>query len=113
MRTRSISSTARFLASFFDIPRCARNISPIWKPTLYTGFSADRASWKIIEMPGPRILRCSASSMVSRSRPSKRMPPPVMTAGGESRMPMIAWAETDLPDPDSPRIARVSPSASV
>src|SRR5215217_2699921 len=33
-----------------------------------------------------------------------------MNAGGESRMPMIACAVTDFPDPDSPRMASVSPS---
>ena len=59
-------------------------------------------------MPGPRICRWSSAFIVSMSRPWKRMPPPVITAGGLSRMPMIACAETDLPDPDSPRIARVS-----
>src|SRR3954447_12546093 len=33
-----------------------------------------------------------------------------MKAGGESRMPITAWAVTDLPEPDSPRMASVSPS---
>ncbi len=60
-------------------------------------------------MPGPRIRRRSSSDMTSMSRPSKRIPPPLITAGGVSRMPMIAWAVTDLPDPDSPRMATVSP----
>src|SRR5687768_6216064 len=32
-----------------------------------------------------------------------------MKPGGESRMPMIACAVTDFPDPDSPRMASVSP----
>ena len=62
-------------------------------------------------MPGPRIWRWSSSDIVSMSWPSNRMAP-LTTAGGTSRMPMIAWAETDLPEPDSPRIARVSRSAS-
>src|SRR6187431_2447903 len=33
-----------------------------------------------------------------------------MKPGGESRMPMMACAVTDFPDPDSPRMASVSPS---
>ena len=45
--------------------------------------------------------------------PSLLNPPPVITAGGTSRMPMIACAETDLPEPDSPRMARVSPRSTV
>src|SRR5215204_7587538 len=32
-----------------------------------------------------------------------------MKAGGVSKIPMIACAVTDLPDPDSPRMASVSP----
>src|ERR671913_1215000 len=36
-----------------------------------------------------------------------------MNPGGESKMPMTAWAVTDLPEPDSPRIARVSASFTV
>src|SRR5690606_29169791 len=36
---------------------------------------------------------------------------PVTKPGGESRMPMIAWAVTLLPQPDSPRMARVSPAS--
>ena len=35
---------------------------------------------------------------------------PGMRAGGMSRMPMIAWAVTDLPEPDSPSTASVSPA---
>jgi hypothetical protein len=45
---------AFFLASARDAPRCTRNISPIWYPTLYTGFSEDSASWKIIAIFSPR-----------------------------------------------------------
>jgi hypothetical protein len=91
------------------MPRCTRNISAICQPTGKTGFRDDRASWKIIEISGPLILRRSTVFRVSRSRPRKRIFPEGILAGGMSRMPMMACAVTDFPDPDSPRMASVSP----
>ena len=41
---------------------------------------------------------------------AKRISPPVTKPGGVSRMPMMACAVTDFPEPDSPSTARVSPS---
>ncbi|RPK86314.1 hypothetical protein EES47_20960 [Streptomyces sp. ADI98-12] len=111
MRTRSISSTAFALASLRDMPRCTVNISPSWSPTVSTGLSEESASWKIIAISAPRTLRRRSSLRGSRSRPSKRIWPPVMCPGGVSRMPMTAWAVTDLPEPDSPRTASVSPAS--
>ncbi len=111
MRTRSISSTARALASLRDMPRWTVNISPSCSPTVSTGLSEESASWKIIAISAPRTLRRRSSLRVSRSRPSKMISPPVMCPGGVSRMPMIAWAVTDLPEPDSPSTARVSPAS--
>ncbi|RPK51198.1 hypothetical protein EES40_04380 [Streptomyces sp. ADI93-02] len=110
MRTRSISSIALALASPRDIPRCTTNISPSCAPTLRTGFSEDSASWKIMAISWPRIRRRSSFLSFSRSRSLKRISPPLIRPGGMSRMPMIAWAVTDLPEPDSPSTARVSPS---
>src|SRR4051812_26318950 len=78
---------------------------------LNTGFSADSASWKIIAIWLARTLRRSFSGSLSRSTPRYLTSPLVMKPGGLSRMPMIACAVTDLPQPDSPRIARVSPGA--
>jgi hypothetical protein len=74
-----------------------------------TGFRAVRASWKIIEIRSPLIWRLSFSSMSRTFFPRKRISPPVMKPGGESMIPMIAWALTVFPDPDSPTMARVSP----
>ena len=45
------------------------NISPIWQPTVKTGFSADSASWKIIAISLPRTCRRSSSGSLSRSPP--------------------------------------------
>ncbi len=111
MRTRSMSSMALARASPRDIPRCTTNISPSCCPTLSTGFSEESASWKIMAISWPRIRRRSSALSFSRSRSLKRISPPLIRPGGMSRMPMTAWAVTDLPEPDSPRTARVSPSA--
>ncbi len=111
MRTRSISSTDLAFASLRDIPRCTTNISPSCWPTVRTGFSEESASWKIMAISWPRILRRSSGLSFSRSWSLKRISPPAIFPGGMSRMPMIAWAVTDLPEPDSPSTARVSPSA--
>ncbi|CAM3344593.1 hypothetical protein STAL104432_19975 [Streptomyces albus] len=61
----------------------------------------------------PRILRRSSLDMVSMSLPWKRISPWGMRPGGMSRMPMIAWAVTDLPEPDSPSTASVSPASTL
>ncbi len=90
MRTRSISSTALARASFFDMPRWTTNISPSWSPTVSTGLREESASWKIIAISAPRMPRRSSSLRRSRSRPWKRISPPVIRPGGMSRMPMIA-----------------------
>ena len=76
-----------------------------------TGFSEDSASWKMIAMPSARTSLRRSSSTASRFSPWKRISPPVTTAGGTSRMPMIACAVTLLPDPDSPSTASVSPAS--
>ena len=51
------------------MPRCVRNISAICQPTGNTGFSEDSASWKIIEISGPRVSRRCSSGIESRSWP--------------------------------------------
>ncbi len=55
------------MASVLFIPRCLRNISAICQPTGKTGFSALSASWKTIEISGPRIWRRLSSGKVSMS----------------------------------------------
>src|SRR3954466_3512528 len=57
----------------------------------------------------PRIARISRSDICSRSLPAKRMLPAILPGGsGISRISDIEV--TDLPQPDSPTIASVSPS---
>ncbi|MCY1239999.1 hypothetical protein D9M72_528270 [compost metagenome] len=60
-------------------------------------------------MRRPLTLRLSCVGIVSRSTPSSNISPELMRPGGMSIRFMIAEEETDLPDPLSPRIARVSP----
>ena len=59
-------------------------------------------------MSAPRILRSSGSGKTRMSRPLNRMRPPGWTAL-PSRRRRIDKAVTDLPDPDSPTRATVSP----
>ena len=67
--TRSISCTAPSRASDLFIPRCLRNISAICHPTGNTGFNELSASWKIIEISGPRISRRFSSDSLRMSVP--------------------------------------------
>ena len=75
-----------------------------------TGLSDVIGSWNTMAMSLPRTLRISASLSSSRSRPWKRMLPPVMRPGGSGMRRRIDSAPTDLPQPDSPTTAIVSPS---
>ncbi len=75
-----------------------------------TGFSDDSASWKIMAIFAPRVRRRSSGVIFSMSSPRKRISPCGIRAGGMSRMPITACAVTDLPEPDSPSTASVSPA---
>src|SRR5690606_16200042 len=57
----------------------------------------------------PLMARRSAVGIVKRSRPSNSTSPEVISAGGMSSRFITAAAETDLPEPLSPRMASVSP----
>ena len=66
---RSISmafSSASFLLTFW----CMRMASMIWSPIFITGFKLVIGSWKIMEIPVPRILRRSFFFMPTSSCPS-------------------------------------------
>src|SRR5258708_39557170 len=74
-----------------------------------TGLRLDITSWKIIELPLPRMALISRSESCSRSVPWKRTEPAILPGGsGMSRISDIEV--TDLPQPDSPTMANVSPS---
>ena len=80
----------------------------ICSPIVRTGLSEVIGSWKIMAISRPRMRRISSSERSSSSRPSKRMEPCVRAVpDGSSRI--TASADTDLPEPDSPTIATISP----
>ena len=74
-----------------------------------TGFNEVIGSWKIIAMSRPRISRISSSVRSSRFLPWNRILPPTMRPAGFASRRMMESAETDLPQPDSPTSATVSP----
>ena len=108
MRTRFSISTAARGASVRVAPPWRTSTSAICRPTLRIGFSAVRGFWKIIESSRPRCSARSRSESARRSVPPNRARPEVTLPAG-SRMPMTAKAVTDLPEPDSPTSATVSP----
>ena len=110
MRTASSSSSTR--------ASTAAPVSAVWRvtasaicaPTVITGFSDSPGSWKIIATRRPRTSRICDSGNVSRFSPaSSTMPPSISPASGSRRM--IDSAVIDLPQPDSPTKAKVSPDA--
>ena len=108
MPTLRNRSTARSFASAFDTFSWVRMASTIWLPTRYTGLSEVMGSWKIIAMSLPRSSRYCFSDRVARSLPSNSREPPA-TCPGSAKRPMMERLVTDLPEPDSPTIARISP----
>src|SRR6266850_1957806 len=111
MPTIESSSAARARAAVGVISRCVSRPSVIWRPIVSTGLSDVIGSWKIIAISRPRTRRIASSSSESRSRPLKRMRPATMRPAGAATSRMIESALTDLPQPDSPTSATVSPSA--
>ena len=109
MPTSVRSSMARARAAASSMPRWMVSGSMICSPILSTGLSEVIGSWKIMAISRPRMRRISSSDSCSSSRPSKRTEPLGMRAvpGGSSCM--TASAETDLPEPNSPTIATISP----
>ena len=107
MPVRASSSMARARAAFGRIASCSSSTSPIWLPTVYSGFSAVIGSWKIIAMRLPRRPRIWRSLLASRSSPSKRIAP-LVVALSTSRS--TDSAVIDLPEPDSPTSANFSPA---
>ncbi len=84
--------------------------SAICAPIDRTGLSDVIGSCWINEICLPRISRISAGEAASRSLPSNRMPPDATRALiGSSRI--TEKAVTDLPQPDSPTSASVSPGS--
>ena len=105
---RMMSSTrVRFSAAESSV--WMSSTSSIWSPTVMTGLSAVMGSWKTIAMREPRRSRSCAGVLVVISSPASLIEPPVRASWPFGSNPMTACAVTDLPDPDSPTMQRISP----
>ena len=87
----------------------ARIGSAMMSPTRQRGLRLAKGSWKIIWMRRRSLRRCGG---VARWRPStrRRCAPPRRSGGSR---PTTMRATVDLPEPDSPTSAKVSPLAMV
>ena len=86
--------------------------SVIWRPTVITGLRLVDGSWKMMLMRWPRTSRMRISGSWRMSSPSTSTVPAVTRpASGSSRR--IDSAVIDLPHPDSPTSANVSPRSIV
>ncbi len=107
-------STARAPASRRPRPWWSSRTSAICLETLITGFREVRGSWNIMEMLLPLRTRTSSSVAWMRSRETplrsvKTTFPSAMNPGGLWTSLMMERFVTDLPEPDSPTMPRVSP----
>jgi hypothetical protein len=107
--TRSKIASTRRLRSAAPSVVCWRSTSSTWSPQRSTGLSAVIGSWNTMPMATPRSWRRRAAGSCSRSCPCSAMRPPTARRPGASR-PMMVWAMTDLPEPDSPSRQTVRPA---
>ena len=74
-----------------------------------TGLRLVIGSWNTKPISPPRSARISRSDISRTSRPSKRIEPPVILAGGLGSSPISDIIVTDLPEPLSPTTPSSSP----
>src|SRR5437899_7725544 len=110
MPTSASRSMARPRAAVSERLRWVLIVSTSWSPTLYSGLSEVRGSWKIIPIRLPLTRRNSSGGRLSMRRPDRRISPPEMRPGGSIR-PITDNPVTDLPAPDSPTTPNTSPLA--
>ena len=103
---------ARAAASCAPRPRCSRNASVIWSPTVSTGLRDVIGSWNTTAISRPRSWRNASRDSRKSSRPSKRTAPLTRALLGNSCR--TARDNTVLPEPDSPTMpsARLLPPTS-
>ena len=82
------------------------------RPTVSTGLRLVMGSWKIIAISRPRMARMPSSGRPTRLRPPNMTRPETWATRGGSR-PMMASELTDLPQPDSPTRATISPRSTL
>ncbi len=102
-------SIAFALAACLSRPWWRTIVSVICEEMRRKGFKEVMGSWKIMEILLPLIRLMSLAGILSRSSPMKRISPPAILPGGLGIMLMIERLVTDLPEPDSPTMPRVSP----
>ena len=90
----------------------AFNVSRTWSPIFHTGFRLDIGSCGTMPMLLPRSSIIRFSLALEMSSPSNRICPAATRPLPGSR-PIAASAVVDLPEPDSPTIATVSPGMTV
>ena len=108
--TRFIKSTAILRASIRSTPWCFTITSVICEPIVRIGFKEVIGSWKIVAIFLPRISSQSLSEVFSNRFLPSKMILPCGILPFFSNIPVNVFVNTDLPEPDSPTIARVSPS---
>ena len=86
----------------------AFSVSLTWSPIFQTGFRLDIGSCGTMPMMLPRSSIMRFSEACEMSSPSSRICPPATRPLPGSR-PIAASAVVDLPEPDSPTMATVSP----
>ncbi len=89
---------------------CATIVSTICSPMRSTGFRLVDGSWKMMPILPPRRSRMRASGNTSSSSSSSVTEPSSMRPLSGNRR-INAIAVIDLPQPDSPTSANVSPRA--
>ena len=108
MPTRCSHSSASAAAAAPLATAWRSSTSTIWSPQVMTGFRLSAGSWKIMPMRRPRTSRIAYSGSASNSVPPCRTLPSGIHAASGSRRMMVS-AVIDLPQPDSPTMAKVSP----
>jgi hypothetical protein len=86
-----------------------RTASAIWPPTDITGFSEASAPGRSSPMRPPRTARMSRSGQRQQSTRPASTHRPIDDAPASGSRRMIDSAVIDLPQPDSPSSAKVSP----
>ena len=76
----------------------------IWLPTEWLGFSVSNGFWNTICMYPTVLPRALSTGICAMSWPLRRTSPSVAVSS-----PIITLAKVDLPQPDSPTMATVSP----
>ena len=82
----------------------------MWVPMRLNGLSEVIGSWKTMAISGPQKCFISDFFIVDMSRPANVTVPLMSRAGPFWSSPMMVRPRTDLPEPDSPTMPRVSPA---